>query len=189
MPKKIVATTSYKSWLQDSIERLGRVQFMFIALYVATVVVYDAFSLITADTLLWRWVAVISLLVVVATIWYAGRSSRSVAYYSWLLYGYIVAGILFAAFNVYIQRGMASKAVILFVLPVLYSAVFLKKSSLFFVATLSVASYTLAAMWYASNNPSEGYKVELYGEVAFYSAILFVVASLVWIVLGAKNTK
>lgn len=162
---------------------------MLIGLYVAIIVIYDAFALITPDTLLWRWGAIMGLLVVVATVWYAARAARSAAYYSWLLYAYIIAGIAFAAFNVYIQRGMASKAVILFVLPILYSAVFLRKSSLLFTATVSVAAYVLASMWYAVNNPSEGYKVELYGEIAFYSAILFIVAFLLWVILGAKKTS
>lgn len=189
MPKKKTVSLSYTRWLQESVEKIGRIQFMLIGLYVAIIVIYDAFALITPDTLLWRWGAIMGLLVVVATVWYAARAARSAAYYSWLLYAYIIAGIAFAAFNVYIQRGMASKAVILFVLPILYSAVFLKKSSLLFATTVSVAAYVLASMWYAVNNPSEGYKVELYGEVAFYSALLFVVASLLWVILGAKKTS
>lgn len=189
MSKKRTATLSYARWLQESVEKIGKIQFMLVGLYVFVIVLYDAFSLITPDTLLWRWGAAMGLLVVVTTVWYAARAAKSNTYYSWLLYAYIVAGIVFAALNVYIQRGMASKAVILFVLPLLYSAVFLKKSSLLFTTTLSVAAYVTASMWYAVNNPSEGYKVELYGEIAFYSALLFIVASLLWVILGAKKTS
>lgn len=180
---------NYRNWLQSAVEKLGRIQFIFISAYVGLIVVYDAFSLITPNALLWRWVSVSVLLVAVTTIWYAGRSKRSQSYYSWLLYGYIVIGILFAAVNVYTQRGMASKAVMLFVLPILYSAMFLRRSSIFFVATLSATAYVLASMWYAINNPSEGYKVELYGEVAFYGILLYIIASLLWILIHSKKTS
>jgi Na+/proline symporter len=55
-------------------------------------------------------------------------------------------------------------------------------------ATLAAAAYSLTAVWYYVANPSEGYRIELYGEVGFYSALFFIVAALLWDIMRSKNT-
>lgn len=179
---------TYKEWLQQSAIRVGRVHFAIALIYITTIVLYDAFKLITDQALLQRWIAAAAVLVVSALLWYAARSeSKQSSYYAWLLYGFIVLDIAFASFNVFVQRGMASRAVFLYVIPMLVAALLLRKAALYMTAIVASATYSLTAIWYFVANPSEGYRIELYGEVGFYSALLFVVAALLWDIVRSKN--
>src|SRR5690606_10929252 len=92
----------------------------------------------------------------------------------------ILADILIASFSVYTQRGMASRAVLLYIIPILVAASLGKRVVLFGAALLGIAAYTTTAIMYFVLNFNEGYKVELYGEIGFYSAIFLLVASLLW---------
>ena len=161
---------------------------MLACIYVVSIIVYDAFKLITPDILLQRWAMASILVSVTALIWYLARTKeKNNQFYANLLYGLIVAGIGFASFNVFIQRGMASRAVALYAVPIIVSALLLQRSAIFMTAIVSVAAYSLTAIWYAVLNPSEGYRIELYGEVGFYSALFFVLATLLWSVVRSKN--
>lgn len=179
---------TYKQWLQESSVKTGRILFIFVGIYIGSIMLYDAFKLITPDILLIRWIAASALLVAVAVLWYVARSSnKSERFYAWLLYAFIVATIAFASLNIYIQRGMASRAVFLYVIPVLIAAFLLRRVAIFMTAAIAVAAYSLTAIWYSNVYPSEGYKVEIYGEVGFYSAMLFIVAALAWGIVRSKN--
>ena len=180
---------SYAQWLRQSAIRVARVHFVLIGVYVATVIAYDAFNLITEDALLARWTMASILLVASAIFWYLTRiDGKASGYYGWIIYGFIMLDMALASFSVYTQRGMASKSVFLYVIPIVIAALLLRRAALYMVATISVAAYSLTAIWYSVNNPSEGYKIELYGEVGFYSALLFVVAALLWGVIRSKNS-
>ena len=82
---------------------------------------------------------------------------------------------------------MASRAVFLFVIPLIVIALLMSLSALLLTATICVAVYITTTVSYFVNNFNEGYKVELYGEVGFYSAMFYVVAYLLWAVV--KNRK
>ncbi|CAN5691663.1 hypothetical protein BH23PAT2_BH23PAT2_02010 [soil metagenome] len=175
-------------WLQQSAIRASRSYFTLAFVYVVSIIVYDAFKLITPDILLQRWTMASILLTVTALIWYLARTKeKSSQFYANLLYCLIALGIGFASFNVFIQRGMASRAVALYAVPIIVSALLLQRSAIFMTAIISVAAYSLAAIRYAVLNPSEGYKIELYGEVGFYSALFFVLATLLWSIVRSKN--
>lgn len=179
---------SYSQWLQTSSIRTGRVFFVLTLLYVVTIVLYDAFALVTPDMLQIRWIAVAGLAIGSALLWYSARRKKAPAsFYTRLLYGYIVLAILFASVNVYIGRGMAAKAVFLYVLPVVVAGLLLRRAAIFMAAIVATATYVLTTMTYAINNPSEGYKIELYGEVGFYSGLLFIIAALTWDIVRSKN--
>lgn len=189
MAKKEQSSLTYKQWLQYSSIKIGRILFLFVGIYIVSIILYDAFKLITPDILLIRWIAASALLVTVAVLWYAARSTnKSERFYAWLLYAYILATVAFASLNIYIQRGMASRAVFLYVVPVLIAAFVLRRAAIFMTAAVAIAAYSLTAIWYSSVYPSEGYKVEIYGEVGFYSAMLFIVAALVWSIVRSKNS-
>lgn len=189
MPKKQQSAFTYQQWLQDSSVRIGRILFIFVSIYIAIVVLYDAFNLITPDMLLGRWIAASILLVLAAILWYIARSkNKSEMFYSRLIYTYIFATLLFASFNIYYQRGMASRAVFLYVIPILIAAFLLRRAAIFMTAAIAVAAYSLTAIWYSTNFPSEGYKIEIYGEVGFYSALFFVVAALAWGIVRSKTS-
>ncbi len=188
MPNKYSKKLSYSEWLQLSAIRTGRAFFILTLVYVVTIVLYDAFALVTPDMLQIRWLVAATLATGSALLWYSARRKRAPAkYYARLLYGYILLALLFASVNVYIGRGMASKAVALYVLAILVAGLLLRRAAIYMAAIIATAAYVLTAMTYAINNPSEGYKIELYGEVGFYSGLLFITAALIWDIVRSKN--
>ncbi|MDZ7744833.1 MAG: hypothetical protein U5K77_03720 [Candidatus Saccharibacteria bacterium] len=175
--------------LQASVVGIGRVHFAFIAILAAQIVVYDAWGLITPQMVLHRWIAVAGLFVAVTVVWYLAKvlKKRSVALYTSLTFALITADLLFVSFYVYFQRGMASRAVVLYLIPIIVSMLLLSRSAIFATAALAVAAYVTTAVAYFVMNFNEGYKVELYGEVGFYAALFLIVASLLWVIIRPKR--
>lgn len=175
--------------LQASIVSVSRVHFAFVLLAALQIMIYDAWKLVTPEYVLWRWVAVVLLLVVVTAVWYLAKvvSSQSLTLYTGFVFVLIVADITFASFSVYMQRGMASRAVALYAIPIIVSTILLSRAALFATALLCIAAYVLTAVSYFVLNFNEGYKIELYGEVGFYSALFLLLAALLWAVIRPKK--
>jgi hypothetical protein len=179
---------TYAHWLKYSLARAAKVHFLLVIAYVAQLVVYDASKLITPEALLNRWFAIGTVTIVAAIVWYLARSSRqNASLYKYLTIALILVDICFAAFNVYDQRGMASRAVVLFFIPIVLSSILLSRIALFTTAIVAIVAYTTACIAYFVNYFNEGYKVELYGEVFFYSAMMLVVSALLWSVIKMKR--
>jgi K+-sensing histidine kinase KdpD len=139
-----------------------------------------------------RWISAGMLLVVSMVVWLITRADiASAGIYKNLIFSLIITDILIAGISVYDQRGMASRAVALFFIPIVLSAVFRSAKALFATAALAAAVYAYAAIRYFFDNPSEGYKIELYGEVGFYSATFFIAAALLRLLIAEskKNIK
>lgn len=175
-------------WLQTGLIRICRVHFVFIGLYTIYIIAADATHLITPKLVLERWEVTAAMLVGTSIIWYLARNkSSSSNYYRSLLYILITLDVLMASFNIYTERGMASRAVALFALAIVSSAILLSRTALFLTATVSTAAYSLAAVKYFVDFFNEGYKAELYIEVGFYCATFFILAALLSVVIRFKN--
>lgn len=180
----------YNDWLRISLLRVSRAHFLFLIAYAAIIVIYDATKVLTPDMVLERWIAFALTLAAVTVVWYLAHSkTASVAYLKQLTFLLIAAGVAMSAYNVYAQRGMASRAVMLFAIPIITSAIVLSRSAIFAVATFSAAAYVSAAILYSTHNFNEGYKTELYGEVGFYVAIFYTIASLLATVIHFGNNS
>lgn len=167
------------NWLNVSLQRIAVFHFLFLIGYTLQIMIYDASKVITPEVVLWRWLAVTSLFVVTAGVWYLAHNQRNtVATYKRLTFLLIGVDIVFASFNVYTQRGMASRAVALYMLAIASAAVLLSRAALFTAAIMSAAAYAVTAVTYFTLNFNEGYKSELYGEVIFYSFTFIVLAGL-----------
>ena len=165
-----------------------KLHFCLIALLVGQTILYDSSKLITPENVLERWVLISGLLVINGSIWYLVKSKAGHALmYKLLLLAMIVADILLASYSVYSQRGMASKAVLLFVIPILISGLLLSRSAIFATAILCIAAYSLTAVSYFVINFNEGYKVELYGEIGFYSLLMLLIAGLVSVLVKYRE--
>jgi hypothetical protein len=187
MPK---TNSEKQSWLRTNVVRLTRVHFLFVALFAVQTIIYDAWNLIAPNAVLNRWILAASLLIITTASWYLAKNRiKSTGAYKALVFIIILADIAAASFNIYTQRGMASRAVMLYTIPILVSATLLSRAALFATAALCVAAYTSTAIAYFVLNFNEGYKIELYGEVGFYSAIFFILAGLLWIVIRSSNNK
>ncbi len=167
---------------QKLLLRLSRGHFVYIALYGLSIVLFDAWDLLAREAVTQRWTLAVMLLTVTTIVWYLPRlklsDKRLYLVFIWIL---LIADILFAALNVYYQRGMASKAVMLFAVPIISASLLKSRSLLLSVCSLSVGAYSFAAVRYFYANYGQGYRVELYGEVGFYAALFFILAGLLLI--------
>jgi hypothetical protein len=176
------------NWLHAGVWRVSRLHFIYAIVLIAQTVIYDAWKLITPDAVLRRWYVTAGLLFVTTVVWYIARNKvQSANVCKLLVAALVLTDIAVASFNVYTQRGMASRAIMLYAIPLIVSAVLMSRSALFATAALSVVAYTTTAVAYFVLNFNEGYKIELYGEVGFYSVMLFLLASMLWIVVRAKR--
>lgn len=175
-------------WLKNSLVRISKIQLVLVVIYIAQIIAYDSSKLITPEVLLWRWYAIAGVAIVSVTVLYLARSKITHPdHYKILTWALILADIAFAAFNVYTQRGMASRSVALFFIPIIISTILLSRVALFSTALLCVIVYTTTAVAYFVNYFNEGYKIELYGEIFFYSGLFIIAAGMLWAALKTKH--
>ncbi len=178
------------NWLHTTAVRVTRVHFAFIGAYILSIVVFDSWNLYTHDAARQLWTAAGVLLIVNTVLWYLARMKFSkLSWYVVIVMVLVVADILFAAYNVSWQRGLASKSVMLFTIPIITAATLRSRSALMAATTLSVAAYSLAVVRYFFSNYGQAYRIELWGTVAFYSALMFILAFLLMIIVVPKEEK
>lgn len=176
--------TKLATELQMSAVRATRVHFVYIAAYMLSIVIFDSWNLITHEDVLQRWTAAALMVVINTVMWYLARQQfKSQSVYRYIIFTTILADIIFAAYNVFSQRGMASKSVALFAVPIITAATLKRRSVILAATSLSVAAYSTAAVRYFYLHYGEGFRVQLYGEIFFYSALFFVMALLLLVVV------
>lgn len=185
-----MAKASIRNWLQATAIRICRIHFLYVAAYMVSLIVFDSWNLLTHPDLANRWTVAVLLLAVNTVIWYVARFKFSNdAIYLSLVLALIIADIIFAAFNVYWERGLASKAVALFAIPIITSATLRSRSSLLAATALSAGAYIIATMRYFNLHYGESFRVELYGSVGFYCALFFLLAGLLLIIINPKDSS
>ncbi len=175
--------------LQSSLLSITRIHFAFVGLFVVTIVLSDAWNLIPPSVVLQRWTLASLLLASAAGIWYVARATKSqtlLQAYAWIL---AVVDLALATIIVFAQRGMASKAVFLYVVPLLVIAVLRSRVALVTTAIICLATYSLAVVRYFVTSPGEGYKAELYVELFFYGGLFFIIAALLYSLVSSKNGR
>lgn len=181
---------SHPHWLKNNLMRASKVHLFFAFAYIVQLIAYDASKLITPQVVRNRWIATAVLTGVIAAVYYLSRTrSSSTAQYKFLAWLLILADIAFASYNVYTQRGMASRAVVLFIIPIILSAILMSRAAIIATTVLCTAVYTATSVAYFTNYFNEGYKIELYGEILFYSATFFICAGLLWTFVRAKHSQ
>lgn len=174
--------------LHISTLRLARVHFLYGLAFAASIIVYDASKLIAPEAVLNRWKYTIGLLVATTAVWYIAKIKKDNASLQKSLIAVLVCiDIIFASLLVYADRGMASLAVILYAVPIVTAAALLSRSALLATAALSAAAYAFVAVKYFVDFFNEGYKVQLYSTIVFYSAVFFVLALLLITVIRRKT--
>lgn len=172
------------TFLQNSVIRLTRVHFWLIAVYAAVIIAADAGQLIARELVWQRWAVAGILLVVNTAVWFFARANlKSITYYRSLIFALILFDIVLATFAVYTERGMSSRGVALYAIPIMMSATLLNRTAIFGTAALTTAAYVVASTRYFYVYFNEGYKLELYTTLAFYSASFFILAAILWIVV------
>jgi hypothetical protein len=166
------------------------VHFVLTGVLILITIIFDAWQLITPSVVLQRWTLAALLLAITAAVWYASRfSGKSTFYLHILCFCLIAADMIIATYLVYSERGMASRAVMLYAIPIVTAGVLASRRATYAAATLATAIYTLAAVRYFVVNFNEGYKIELYGTIGFYSAMFFVIAALTNILIDRGKSE
>lgn len=168
--------------LRTKTRRVAKLHFVYVFLLAVQLIAYDAAKLITPETTLKRWLSIAVLLIITSIVWYISKDLLGQAStLKKLIFTLIVTDIAMASFLIYLTRGMASKAVILYAIPILVSSVLARRSAVITTACISIAAYVSTAIAYFVLNFNEGYKIELYGEIGFYSAIMLLFSALIWV--------
>lgn len=178
------------SVLQVNAIKLARVHFGLAAAYAVYIIASDAWNLVARQLTSERWLMFGILLIVTTMVWLLARgSAKNDNYYRALVVAMVLVDIALASFAVYTERGMSSRGVALYAIPIVSSAVLLSRTAIFGAATLCTAAYVMVATRYFYVNFNEGYKIELYSTLALYSAGFFVLAAILWIVVSATRLR
>jgi hypothetical protein len=170
--------------LQKAVLKMTQVHFCYVALYMFSIIIFDSWNLFTHQVVVWRWEAATVLLVLNAAGWYLARTKFSnYQVYKLVAFALIAADAVFAGFNLYWQRGMASPSVVLFAVPIVLSAVLHSRRAIWSAATVCTAAYTYAAVSYFHVHYGEGIRVELYGHLVLFSGVFFILAFLLTIII------
>lgn len=178
---------SKHSYLKPGLSRISRIHLIVGILLAIQLIAYDAGKLVTPEIVLKRWMGIAGLVAVSAIALFLSHTKNSDTTVKRVLWILIATDIAFASWAIYLERGMASRAVFLYIIPIISSAILLRKSAIYLTGTLSVVAYILTTNAYFVNYFNEGYKLELYGEVLGYSALLLVVSALTWSVIKTKK--
>jgi len=184
------STTSSAGWLRSDVSWALGANFLLIAAYIVTTIIFDSWNLIPHDAVEQRWTAAGMLLALNAVVWFAARSirTRGDVVYRAALYTLVIADIIFASYNIFWERGMASTSVVLFAVPIIMAAIARSRTALLTATVLAVAGYSTAAVRYFNQHYGEGFRVQLYGYVFFYSALMFVLAALLAILIRPNRS-
>lgn len=184
MPHNTKATNN----LIHTTKSIAIVSVGFSVLFASLIGIYQAWKLQTPEVISQQWTAIALAFVSFFGLLIASlRKNATAGYYYGINVAQIVTYLAFITFIIYSQRGMASTAIILYTIPILIAAVTRATAAVFITAGLSLTTYCLAALKYFRDFPSEGYKVELYGQLYFYSILLLVIASLIVLLLINKR--
>ncbi len=171
----------------ETVLKITKIYHLYLIAYILSVIIFDSWNLLTHEAVLQRWTAAGAFLIVNTIVWYLCRAkinSRTV--YKILFISLLIVGILFASINVYWQRGMASKSVLLYAIPIISAGLMRSRSLVLATAGVSAAAYSISVVRYFFENYGQGYRIELYGEIFFHAAMFFVIAGLM-IISFRKN--
>lgn len=180
--------TKHITWLRTATIRLARIHFLLMFLYGGSIILFDSSHLMAPEIITKRAVTISTALVISTVAWtLAHKHVENSAYYKWIVYSLIVMDLVVAGLSVFWDRGVASREVVLFAVPIISAAVLVNRTIIFATAALSVATYVAAVTRYDYLHPNELMNVELYGVTAIYSAMMFVFAAILWIVVRARK--
>lgn len=159
--------------------RIARIHFLYVLVFAASIIIFDASALIAPEAVMNRWKYTIGVLVATTGVWYFARAQKNnMRIQKSIVALLVLADIIFASLLVYADRGMASLAVILYTIPIVTISALRSRSAILATASLSVAAYAFVTIKYFVDFFNEGYKVQLYSSIGLYGAILFILALL-----------
>lgn len=158
----------------ELLPKLARVNFVFLAIFALFTIIFDGGNVITRERVYDRWMLTVLLFVVFEVFWIIVKKARSKNLIFGSLIAVVIAELALAGFMTYWERGMASTSTVLYLIPI--ASIAFAKSRTYTVGTaiLAAATYLFASTKYFYDFFNEGYRVQLYGEIFFYSALFIV---------------
>lgn len=184
MKKKTFPKKSELNWLRTNSVRVARVHFAYMAAYAVSIIIFDSWNLFTHEAVSSRWTAAGIVFVLATLAWYVGRMKfKTSSIYVYAVLMLVAADLAFAGLHIYWERGLASKSVILFAIPLITAATLRSRSTLLATAALSTAVYSTAAVRYFYAHYGESFRVELYGYLFLFCSLFFIIAWLLWLII------
>ena len=189
MKKQKVIEKKLDHWLESVSRPAAKLHIVLALIYAVYIVLSDAWNLITPFAAKQRWLALFVVTSVYILAWfYSSKPNRDHGHHRRVIWALITADLALATFSIYTQRGMSSRAVILFTLPIVVSSLLLKKFSILVTTLCTIALYILSAWWYFHTHFNEGYKAELAIEVGFYCVFFLILAEVLWLLIRPKKS-
>ena len=170
-----------------SLTRITRAIYFLLATYIASIVIFDSGNLITKDAVIDRATLAFSILVINTAVWFMAAGNRSPTIRDALTYALVAVMLVFAGLTTYWERGMASTSTIFYALPLLAVGTLKHRHALIATATLAAGTYCFAAVKYFNDFFNEGYRVQLWGNLALYSGVIFCIAWLIMIITDLNH--
>ncbi len=173
-------------WPHIYAKRVSKIHFAYVLAHFGLIISFDSWNLLTKDSINQRWTLIAGLFVLNIIVWFMARIQfQTNTWYKLSIFSLAIYDILIASMFVYWERGMASLSVSLFFVPIIIVAALRSQGLLVATALLSGAAYSTAAVRYFNDNYGEGFRVQLWGTVVFYSFVFFVMA---WLLIAVLHT-
>lgn len=171
-----------------SLTRVSRTIYFVLAVYAASIVIFDSGNLITRESVINRWLLLTFVLSINTLAWYvAAAGPRSLIKPAIITVVLTLSLVVLAGLNTYWERGMANTSVILYVLPLLVVSTLRNRHALLAIATLSAGTYAFAAVKYFNDFFNEGFRIQLWGTVVMQAGLILAAAWLIMILTGLRH--
>ena len=163
--------------MRTALRRASRVHVYYLAAYALSLIVFDSWNLITHEGIVRKWTLAAVILTIVIGCWFVSKQKFAFTTgYTIAMLVLIISGVIFAAYNVSWERGMASKSLILFIVPIVTAALTRRRTVLLATTGFSAVAYSVVVVRYFHIHYGEGFRVQVYGELLFYGIVFFVCA-------------
>ena len=170
-----MTTTKQQNNLQANLQTSARAGFLYVLAYAIYIIIFDSGNVLTREAVYYRWMMLALLLVTNTIFWAVTKKTSSPLRLTFAAIACVIAQLTLAGFSVYWERGMASMSTILFALPIVNVALLGSRTYTLAVSALACAVYTTACTKYFYDYFNEGYRVQLYGQLFFFSAVFMII--------------
>ena len=160
---------------QTNLQTVARAGFLFIIAFALYIIIFDSGNVLTREAVYYRWMLLGALLITNSIFWSYTKKTHSRKSLTVALMAIVVAQIALAGFSTYWERGMASMSTILFALPIVTISILGSRTFTLATSAICSAVYIIACTKYFYDFFNEGYRVQLYGQLFFFSAVFMII--------------
>jgi hypothetical protein len=152
------------------ITKLAKIQFSLVAVFAVYIIIFDSGNVLTREAVYHHWILEALLLAISSLFWVCTKKAPARVTFVVLLVC-IAMQLVLAGYSTYWERGMASMSTILYALPIASMALSGSRTYTVGTSLFAAAVYITACTKYFYDYFNEGYRVQLYGQLFFFSAL------------------